>query len=100
MSGLFSWLEELWIETWQTNEKTMMFERVILPIVTNAIFDRIRNKINLRTIFTEGRHSESIHDINESIRVLESWLSEFDNTRETIRFSSSVKRKWDFQNIR
>ena len=78
----------------------MMFERVILPFVTNAIFDRIRNKINLRTIFTEGRHSESIHDINESIRVLESWLSEFDNTRETIRFSSSVKRKWDFQNKR
>ena len=79
----------------------MMFEHIILPIVTNEIFQRIRNKIDLRTIFTNERLSESINDINKSIRVLESWLSEFDNAREwIIKSHPSITRKFDFQNKR
>ena len=55
----------------------MIFDQITLPNVPNPLVDRIRNKINLRAILTKERLSESMRDIDESIRALTNCLAEF-----------------------
>ena len=98
MPKLFDKLYVIWTEVMCVKEKTMWFEQKILPFITNEIFKRIRNKINHRTIFSEECFDYFNRDIEFSIKVLKSWLLNFDRTSRTIGLSNF--ERWDFQNKR
>lgn len=45
--------------------------------ISNEICQKVREKINIKTIFTKKKPEQAIEDIEAGITVLEKWQNEF-----------------------
>lgn len=66
----------------------------ILKAISNEICDKVREKIQIKTIF-KGDADQAISLIGEGIEVLEEWQKKFRETQMSLEQSQSVRR-WDF----
>lgn len=69
----------------------------IIEAISNEICQKVRNKINIRTIFKpkSGNIMESIEDIDKAIAVLENWVLAFNQMRLNIEGEATIAR-WEF----
>ena len=66
-----------------------------MEAISNEICQKVRNKIDIRTIFSKKKPADAIADIEASIEVLDRWYHEFFRTKTTIENELSIPR-WDF----
>jgi len=69
----------------------------IIEAISNEICQKVRNKINIRTIFKQPK--TAIEEIEKAINVLEKWQSEFLKTKMEIEAESTINR-WEFTKIK
>ena len=72
---------------------------MILRAISNEVCQKVRDKIDLRTIFTKRKTDAAIEDIESGIQVLEKWLTEFLRTKAEIEQQPSITR-WEFTNAK
>jgi len=65
--------------------------------ISNEICQKVREKINIKTIFTKKKPEQAIEDIEAGITVLEKWQNEFSRTKTEVEAGNSIPR-WDFTN--
>ncbi len=63
--------------------------------ISNEICEKVKEQINIQTIFKYPKPDEAIKKIRQGKSVLEKWKKEYDTTKRDIE-QQSVKR-WDFQ---
>ena len=72
MRSLLDGLKLIWTISRHINHNIEQFEH-ILEAITNEVCQKVRNKIDIRTIFTKKRPADAIADIGAGIQVLERW---------------------------
>jgi hypothetical protein len=65
-----------------------------LESISNEICEKVKEQINIQTIFKYPKPDEAIKKIRQGKSVLEKWKKEYDTTKRDIE-QQSVKR-WDF----
>lgn len=70
----------------------------IIEAISNEICQKVRNKINIRTIFRQPPKA-AIEEIDKAIAVLDKWQSEFNKTKMEIEAESTISR-WEFDKIK
>ena len=69
-----------------------------MEAISNEICQKVRNKINIRTIF-KGSPVTAVVEIDRAICVLEKWYNEFNKTKMDIEGESTIAR-WDFPRMK
>jgi dynein heavy chain len=72
MRSLLDGLKLIWTISRHINHHIEQFEH-ILEAITNEVCQKVRNKIDIRTIFTKKRPADAIADIGAGIQVLDRW---------------------------
>jgi len=96
MKSLLDGLKLIWTISRHINNNIEQFEH-ILEAISNEICQKVRNKIDIRTIFTKKKPDIAIADIEAGIQVLDRWHAEFGRTRQEIENEVHSVR-WDFTN--
>jgi dynein heavy chain len=96
MKSLLDGLKLIWTISRHINNNIEQFEH-ILEGISNEICQKVRNKIDIRTIFTKKKPDIAIADIEAGIQVLDRWHAEFGRTRQEIENEVHSVR-WDFTN--
>jgi len=96
MKSLLDGLKLIWTISRHINHNIEQFEH-ILEAISNEICQKVRNKIDIKTIFTKKKPEQAIADIEAGIQVLERWYTEFARTRQEIENELTIVR-WDFTN--
>jgi len=97
LSSLLNGLKLIWTISRHINQQEKEMEE-ILEAISNEICDKVREKIQIKTIF-RGNPDQAIALIQEGVEVLEEWQRKFRDTQMSLEQSQSVRR-WDFQNIK
>lgn len=98
MRSLLEGLKLIWTISRHINNKDNIeqFEH-ILEAISNEICQKVRNKIDIRTIFSKKKPADAIADIESGILVLDRWSVEFSRTKQEIENELTIAR-WDFNN--
>ena len=72
MRSLLDGLKLIWTISRHINHNIEQFEH-ILEAISNEVCQKVRNKIDIRTIFTKKRPADAIADIGAGIQVLDRW---------------------------
>lgn len=96
MKSLYDGLKLIWTISRHINVNIDQFEH-ILQAISNEICQMVREKINIKTIFTKKKPEQAIEDIEAGIQVLDKWYNEFVRTRTAIETDPNIGR-WDFTN--
>jgi len=83
MKSLLDGLKLIWTISKHISHNIELFEH-ILEAISNEICQKVREKINIKTIFTKKKPEHAIADIEAGIQVLEKWDYEFGRTRQEI----------------
>lgn len=97
MKSLLDGLKLIWTISRHINHNVDQFEH-ILEAISNEICQKVREKINIKTIFKK-KPEQAISDIEAGMQVLDKWHSEFARTRQEIENELTIAR-WDFTNQR
>lgn len=90
-------LKLIWTISRHINKKEDDFQD-ILEAISNEICQKVRNKINIKTIF-KVQPATAIIEIDKAITVLEKWNNEFNKTKMDIEGESTITR-WDFPRMK
>ena len=95
MKSQLDGLKLIWTISRHINQNVDQFE-FILEAISNEICQKVRNKIDIKTIFKK-KPDVAIADIDASVEVLERWYQEFYRTRTEIE-NEVHSQRWDFNN--
>ena len=98
MPSLLNGLKLIWTISRHINHNDDKFES-ILAAISNEICQKVRDKIDIRTIFKKKRPEVAIRDIDSGIEVLEKWSEQYNKTKQGIESEGTVDR-WNFSNIK
>lgn len=71
----------------------------ILEAISNEICKKVREKIDIKTIFKAQKPQKASALIQEGINVLEKWHREFNQTKQEIENQSTIRR-WEFTRMK
>lgn len=97
LPSLMNGLKLIWTISRHINKKEDDFQD-ILEAISNEICQKVRNKINIKTIF-KVQPATAIIEIDKAITVLEKWNNEFNKTKMDIEGESTITR-WDFPRMK
>jgi len=80
MPSLLNGLKLIWTISRHINHNDDKFES-ILAAISNEICQKVRDKIDIRTIFKKKRPEVAIRDIDSGIEVLEKWSEQYNKTK-------------------
>lgn len=98
MSSLLNGLKLIWTISKHINTQEEEFEK-ILRAISNEICQKVRDKIDLRNLFTKNQYdlNPAMETIEAGIQVLQKWLDEFIRTKTDIEQQNTIIR-WEFTN--
>jgi len=94
ITSLLNGLKLIWTISRHINNNDEKMKSMIMSL-TNEICDKVKAKINLKTIFNM-KPDEAIDWILTGMKVLERWESQYAVTRSEIELEGSGVRRWDY----
>jgi hypothetical protein len=98
MTSLLNGLKLIWTISKHINHQEDEFEK-ILEAISNEICQKVRDRIDIRTIFTKFKPDKAIEDIEAGVMVLDKWVNDFQKTKQEIEGENTITR-WDFTNLK
>ena len=98
LPSLLNGLKLIWTISRHISSKDEQME-VIMEAISNEICQKVRNQIDIKTIFKRKNMNSAIDDISQGIAVLDKWQTQFHETKMKVEQEVTIKR-WEFSKIK